>query len=564
MQTRAAQSAALSLLIALVAAGVARAHPADEMAPRIELSIEITDDHIAYTAYIPASVGFDEILPVDSLDEYRSTDIDDLADPIAGYFAENHPVEIDGLPVRPVLEDIKLNVPPATVSGDNTGRRRQRQRRRPQQGRSGNEATESEPAPEEAAAEGTAEDEEPAVEEESEAERARRLGLFGIELRYETKGRPRRVSIVWNRYLDPTPPPAASNDESADSRTGAADPAGASATGPSPQDRSASDGPAAAGTDADTNGEDASQDTRKQPVLAVLLEGRRGKIITFRPDEPQYVWHADEAAPVPAGLTEAPEPQPVTLQLPAASLALAAASAVGLLGLWLRGVRPAVRWGLPVVGLVLAAALTPVAHLTVELPWKRRLEPPTPRRATTLFETLLRNVYRAFDYDSDEAIYDTLARSVAGRELEKIYNDVYQSLILRDEGGAVARVQRVEVLEAELIEGEAPDFREASADAPDTAADDPDTPDAFQVRGRWRVHGIVRHWGHTHRRVNEFEARYTIAPRAGRWKIIETEILQQQRVPEAEQAHAPATTETSDAAPTGAADANPAITSTTS
>ena len=52
----------------------------------------------------------------------------------------------------------------------------------------------------------------------------------------------------------------------------------------------------------------------------------------------------------------------------------------------------------------------------------------------------------------------------------------------------------------------------------------------FEVLCRWRVHGKVGHWGHTHRRINEHEARYTVSQDGGEWKIAAVEVLEQKRV----------------------------------
>ena len=42
--------------------------------------------------------------------------------------------------------------------------------------------------------------------------------------------------------------------------------------------------------------------------------------------------------------------------------------------------------------------------------------------------------------------------------------------------------------------------------------------------------GKVGHWGHTHKRVNEYLANVTILTIDGRWKIGEIEVLDEQRI----------------------------------
>jgi hypothetical protein len=53
---------------------------------------------------------------------------------------------------------------------------------------------------------------------------------------------------------------------------------------------------------------------------------------------------------------------------------------------------------------------------------------------------------------------------------------------------------------------------------------------AFSIQSRWRVYGTVYHWGHVHARTNEYQARYTIAQREDRWKIIGMQTLGQRRI----------------------------------
>jgi len=88
----------------------------------------------------------------------------------------------------------------------------------------------------------------------------------------------------------------------------------------------------------------------------------------------------------------------------------------------------------------------------------------------------------------------------------------YQSLILRDEGGGIAKVQKVEVLDT-------------------TATPLTDIPGGgFDIDCHWQVHGVVAHLQHTHQRVNEYKATYRMLPRLGRWKITDVTINEQTRL----------------------------------
>jgi hypothetical protein len=232
----------------------------------------------------------------------------------------------------------------------------------------------------------------------------------------------------------------------------------------------------------------------------------------LRPREPEMVWHRPRTpvareAPVPP---PAPGRRGVAVSLPALLLAaLLVGGAVASLRVpSLR--RPAL--GLAVAVAAAGLAALGVAPVRVPLPGSGAPERPEPAQAEVLFESLLRNVYRAFDHDREDAIYDTLAHSVSGPLLDRVYEEVYTSLVMKEQGGAVSKVQKVEVLDQEVT----------------FAPDDGDP--SFAVRARWRVHGKVGHWGHTHQRVNEHEAVYTVAPEGDRWKIVAVKVLAQSRV----------------------------------
>jgi hypothetical protein len=175
--------------------------------------------------------------------------------------------------------------------------------------------------------------------------------------------------------------------------------------------------------------------------------------------------------------------------------------------------RPA--WGLAIVALGVAAYCHDKLVVPLVPPWTEAATPPNPDDATNIFASLHRNIYRAFDYKTESDIYDVLALSVDGPLLDQVYNEVYQSLILRDQGGAAARIQSVELLDSELTSSGMLSGSRAGA---------------FSVRSRWRVRGAVYHWGHVHSRTNEYEALYAVAERGDRWKIIAVEVLEQRRI----------------------------------
>jgi len=125
-------------------------------------------------------------------------------------------------------------------------------------------------------------------------------------------------------------------------------------------------------------------------------------------------------------------------------------------------------------------------------------------------ESLLRNVYRAFDYHSESDVYDALARSVQGDLLADLYLKIRRGLIMQEQGGAVARVQEVKVVKTEPAEGE--------------------SRSGFAERVTWQVEGTVEHWGHIHTRVNEYSADLKIEPADASWKITAINVARQSQV----------------------------------
>jgi hypothetical protein len=156
--------------------------------------------------------------------------------------------------------------------------------------------------------------------------------------------------------------------------------------------------------------------------------------------------------------------------------------------------------------------------------WERPGAPPLPKiesvssrrgaadadARAALAETLLRNIYRGFDYAKESDIYDALAQSVAGDLLTDLYLKVKRGLIVQEQGGAVARVQEVKVTKSERAVGA--------------------VEGGFAERVTWQVTGTVEHWGHIHTRVNEYTADVGITPRDDAWKIVSMKVVKQSQV----------------------------------
>lgn len=127
-----------------------------------------------------------------------------------------------------------------------------------------------------------------------------------------------------------------------------------------------------------------------------------------------------------------------------------------------------------------------------------------------ILSPLLKNVYRAFDFREESDIYDTLARSVDGELLRKLYLETLQALTLEGREGT-----RVTVTEFSL---------ETQAVRPSPAGD------GFVADCQWTVLGTVGHWGHSHTRVNRYTAEVTVVPVNREWKVVRLEVREARRI----------------------------------
>jgi hypothetical protein len=107
-------------------------------------------------------------------------------------------------------------------------------------------------------------------------------------------------------------------------------------------------------------------------------------------------------------------------------------------------------------------------------------------------------------------VYDRLAISVTGDQLNTIYLENRRSMLMEERVGARARVEEVEVLDVSEIEG--------------------DREGGFLSRVTWKVSGSVSHFGHTHYRQNRYEAVIRILPTDGSWKIGDVEMASEERI----------------------------------
>jgi hypothetical protein len=248
-------------------------------------------------------------------------------------------------------------------------------------------------------------------------------------------------------------------------------------------------------------------------VRALLTAGGREQVVVLRHDEPQFTWRAPPDG-LEVRLLPVPQPPPLSgVRVPVAS-----AVVLGLLGI--ASVLALARGNahrLPLIviaGVGLAALAWPLWRIEVALPW-RRVALPSAEQAAAIFLPLHGNVYRAFAHTEPSAVYDALAASVEGSLLDTLYQDVYRSLVMQEQGGAMSRVQAVRPMVTEIEDiGVLADGRTAS----------------FVVDASWQVDGAVFHWGHEHHRTSALRARYTVVETDAGWRIAGAEPLAQERV----------------------------------
>jgi hypothetical protein len=135
----------------------------------------------------------------------------------------------------------------------------------------------------------------------------------------------------------------------------------------------------------------------------------------------------------------------------------------------------------------------------------------TDKDAVFVLNSLLKNIYRSFDFREEEDVYDRLATSVSGNLLTEIYLQNRKSLVVTQAGGARARVKEVEILDVDV-----------------NHLDDRSL--GLLFRTKWTAMGSVGHWGHIHIRKNQYEANITVEPVDGAWKITGLELLEEKRI----------------------------------
>jgi hypothetical protein len=243
-----------------------------------------------------------------------------------------------------------------------------------------------------------------------------------------------------------------------------------------------------------------------QTIPATVIDPEVVASRTLTADQSSLTWE-NALAEDPIPTVEAVEVEPYRLPIPVLSVPLILLSAI-LMFVGVRGRSPAASFAAARIVLALALVVGPFVQTAVALPGSAG-RTPSERQARRILAGLLPNIYRALEFREEVMIYDRLAVSVTGETLTDVYLEQRRALEIEERGGAQARVEAVEVLEAKDIQS-----REAG----------------FGVRSVWTVGGMVTHFGHRHFRQNRYDARIGIVPEGGTWKIQSIEVLEQERV----------------------------------
>jgi hypothetical protein len=168
-----------------------------------------------------------------------------------------------------------------------------------------------------------------------------------------------------------------------------------------------------------------------------------------------------------------------------------------------------VQHGANALGILMGAALLLYPFARVDAPDFVSGNIPSEEASSNALHLLLTNIYSAFDYQTEEAVYDKLAISAMGDQLTGIYLEHQSAMELEDRGGARASVDKVEILE----------IREITA-----------INEGVMIDVSWVVSGSVSHFGHIHYRKNLYNAYVFLQTQQGTWKINGMEVKEKERI----------------------------------
>lgn len=282
-------------------------------------------------------------------------------------------------------------------------------------------------------------------------------GRVGIILTYKTDREPERVSLTWNKFTDTI--------------------------------------------------------RRVDSVILAFDKAERFEFSRIKAKQNTYEWTNSHAVPA-AGLEEISVKPIPGVEWNANWIALFAAGFVGL-GLAAFGRFQRMYLIVAMILVVMSgaiAAVLPANLIASPFAEKARIKS---EQANEILEKLLTNVYRSFSADNKTKVYDALAKSAEGELLTDLYLQIRRGLELQDQGGAIARVEKVDFPEVLLEENR---------------SNLTDRPVSVTYSATWNVAGTVEHWGHVHRRVNQYQADFDVRYHEGNWKLHSMKLTDEKRL----------------------------------
>ncbi len=230
-------------------------------------------------------------------------------------------------------------------------------------------------------------------------------------------------------------------------------------------------------------------------------------------DEPEYTWHGrnQSLAGVGSTLPSVPAAPPQVTTYPILSLTLVLCAALASPFLRRESQRRALT-GLWAAALLGAIGLRGIGSTP---PWGGAVLMPSHTQALAMFTQLHANIYRAMGAHNPDEVYAVLASSVDADQLDELYAEVYESLVLREDGGAFCTIDEVEPVSSVF---HMPDEVNSESDL------------VFEVDWSWNVRGTVVHHAHSHERLNAYRALYTVGYDGEAWRIASWEVLAHSRV----------------------------------
>ena len=139
--------------------------------------------------------------------------------------------------------------------------------------------------------------------------------------------------------------------------------------------------------------------------------------------------------------------------------------------------------------------------------------PPAPiadDQLTSVFRDLHTRIYDVYALPFErDAVYELLSESFADDALTAEYVEHYTTKWRMQRDDTKVTILRVDYTDTTVVER---------------------TEDTAVIEADWNVGGAVYHQGHTHARINRYQAAYTVEPRLGGYRIVDTRMKDMERV----------------------------------